>query len=286
MAPIDSKLPSSPISKQKNKAPISDDDVDQWDDLTDLPDTEDYPKVPMRTPSNNPPFPQGLSYGLDGSPGLLHQQPADPINRILPTAQHKLEARLLHLAEVDLGLHNAISILERHLVDEPAEDNDTIQISAALMNRPVSYPCPPNPYGGRYNIYSGERTYASGILKDMGYLLGLKKAVKILKDALADTDRVDVKYKLKVIQPPPLPTPPPMPQMCGVVNPMPMQVPQYPGSMSMTTMQEQLRVVAKDIMKDTVKECKNEGAGATESVQQEMIKLLRDVCRDALQKKE
>jgi hypothetical protein len=96
---------------------------------------------------------------------------------------------------------------------------------------------------------------------------------------------VDVKYKLKVIQPPPLPTPPPPPMglMCGVGN-VSMQVPQYPGSMSMTTMQEQLRVVAKDIMKDTIKECKNEGA--TESVQQEMIKLLRDVCRDALQKKE
>lgn len=285
MAPIDSKLPSSSSSKQKNKAPISDDDVIQWDDLTDLSDTEDYPKVPMKTPSNNPPPPQGMHYGLDYPPGLLHQQPADPINRTLPTAQHKLEARLLHLAEVDLGLHNAISILDRHLVEEPVEDNDTIQISSGLMNRPMSYPGPPNPYGGRYNIYSTERTYASAVLKDMGYLLGLKKAVKILKDALADKDRVDVKYKLKVIQPPPLPTPPPpMPQMCSVN--MPMQLPQYAGSMSMTTMQEQLRVVAKDIMKDTVKECKNEGAAATESVQQEMIKLLRDVCRDALQKKE
>src|SRR5277367_2281724 len=110
MAPIEPKLSSSPISKQKAKAPISDDDVDQWDDLTDSPDTEEYPKVPMKTPSK-PPHPQDVPWGWSGPPSQYPPPcqypgpPPDPINRVLPTAQHKLEARLLHLAEVDLGLH-------------------------------------------------------------------------------------------------------------------------------------------------------------------------------------
>ena len=139
-----------------------------------------------------------------------------------------------------------------------------------------------------------DRNYANQILKDIGYLMGLKKAVKILQAALADPDRKDIKYKFKFAAVPPTGLMPPavnMPIGCGMgqtYSPgFPVQLPQVPYMPPMSTqgMQEQLRVIAKDIVKDTVKECKNEG-GSTESVQQEMIKLLRDVCRDALHKKE
>src|SRR5271155_3544192 len=102
MAPIDQKLSTSPLPKQKTtSSPIPDDD-EKWLDLTESPiETEDYPKIPMQ-----PIHPHGMS-------------PFDPIYRAAPTVQHTLEAQLLHLGEVDLGLYNAISILESHFVDQP-----------------------------------------------------------------------------------------------------------------------------------------------------------------------
>ena len=269
MAFIGQKLSTSPLPKQKStSAPIPDDD-EKWLDLTDSPpETEDYPKIRMQ-----PILPNGIV-------------PFDPLNRVAPTVQHTLEAQLLHLAEVDLGLYNAISILESHFVDQP---------ESSELERTLSRPVGGVSLSPRNQIYSMDRNYANQILKDIGYLMGLKKAVKILQAALADPDRKDIKYKFKFAPVPPtgLMSPPLMPGVCGMAHPYPPsfpgQVPLPPGPymppMSPQGMQEQLRVIAKDIVKDTIKECKNEG-GSTESVQQEMIKLLRDVCRDALHKKE
>ena len=127
---------------------------------------------------------------------------------------------------------------------------------------------------------------ANQMLKDIGYLMGLKKAVKVLQAALADPDRKDIKYKIKL---PPLPHPgaisPPMhtPAMqvpCGTGVPYslhqgPTMLPvQYVSPLPT----QDPRVIAKDIVKGTVEECM--------AVQQEAIKLLLDVCRDALRKKE
>src|SRR5271155_1204173 len=123
MAPIDQKLSTSPLPKQKSaSSPIPDDD-EKWLDLTDSPtETEDYPKVPMQSTAAGP-------------NGLTPFHP-DPIYRVAPTAQHTLEAQLLHLAEVDLGLHNAIMILERHLVEQPEELNEPFDFINAL-SRPL-----------------------------------------------------------------------------------------------------------------------------------------------------
>jgi len=269
---MDHKPSTSPLPKQKSASSPADDD-EKWLDLIDPPtETEDYPKVPMQA---------------KGAEGMGPFNP-DPIFRVAPTAQHVLEAQLLHLAEVDLGVYNAVLILERHLVDKPEELNQSFDLSSSL-GRPISC-LPPVPGGNtRYQVYSHERSNANIMLKDIGFLLGLKKAVKILQAAVADPDRKDVKFKFKVPLPQNGTMSPPMP-LSYVNGPpfqqaMPIQQPHYVSPMSMPTMQEQLRVIAKDIVKDTVKECKNEG-GSTENVQQEMIKLLRDVCRDALQKKD
>jgi hypothetical protein len=274
MAPIDQKLSTSPLPKQKTtSSPIPDDD-EKWLDLTDAPtETEDYPKIPMQSMN---------AYNGIG--------PFDPLNRVAPTVQHTLEAQLLHLGEVDLGLYNAIAILESHFVDQPeSPELERILSRPAGVSGSTLFP--------RNQIYQSDRSLATQILKDIGYLMGLKNAVKILQAALADPDRKDImKYKFKFAAVPPMGamSPPLMPGLsCGVASVyppgFPVQVPlpgaQYMPPMSTQGMQEQLRVIAKDIVKDTVKECKNEG-GSTESVQQEMIKLLRDVCRDALHKKE
>ena len=163
------------------------------------------------------------------------------------------------------------------MVENPDELPDTFEIHYSLR----AYLGVPN---GRYQVYQNERTSASAVLKDLGYLLGLKRAVKLLRDALADPDRKDIKCKFKVVPIPNVNMPMNLPLPGCPPPPMPMP-PQYVPPMSPTTMQEQFRAVAKDLVKDTMKECKNEGS-VMESVQQEMIKLLRDVCRDALQKKE
>jgi hypothetical protein len=61
-----------------------------------------------------------------------------------------------------------------------------------------------------------------------------------------------------------------------------MMFPGPPPPMS-STPQNELRSVAKDIVKDTVREYKDNVVNpGVEEVQKEMIKLLRDVCRDAL----
>jgi hypothetical protein len=262
MAPIDQESSISPSPKQKSASP---DDGENWFDLTDSPtETKPYPNVPMQSTLAGP---NGIGFN------------SDPIYRVAPTAQHTLEAELLHLAEVDLGLLNAIAILERHLVDRPEELDDMSELNRVL-GRPVYTPFPHN------HVYNNDRISANQMLKDIGYLMGLKKAVKFLQAALADPDRKDIKYKSKL---PPLPHPgaisPPMhtPAMqvpCGTgvpyslhqgptmlpvqhVSPMPTQDP---------------RVIAQDIVKQTVEECMD--------VQRETIKLLLDVCRDALRKKD
>ena len=55
----------------------------------------------------------------------------------------------------------------------------------------------------------------------------------------------------------------------------------------MSINEAQFRNVAKEIVKDTLKEYKDDNfSQSLEEVQKEMIKLCRDVCRDALARKE
>jgi hypothetical protein len=103
---------------------------------------------------------------------------------------------------------------------------------------------------------------SSQFLRDIGYLIGLKRAVKILEEAAADEDLEKVTYKI-VVQPP-LPSP--------IVT---MAPPPFPPALQSS----EFRVLAKDIVKDTVREYTEEVAkSGADEVQKEMIKL----CRAAL----
>jgi hypothetical protein len=105
----------------------------------------------------------------------------------------------------------------------------------------------------------------------MAYLIGLERAVKFLRDAHEDRSRKDATYTAKIIHVGPPPFPPP---------------PQFMNA-PMSINETQFRSVAKEIVKDTLKECKDDQfSQSLEEVQKEMIKLCRDVCRDALAKKE
>lgn len=106
-----------------------------------------------------------------------------------------------------------------------------------------------------------ERTSSANTLRDIGYLIGLKRAVKILEEAAADEDLEKVTYKIAIQEP----LPPPVM----------MAPPQFqPGFQS-----SEFRVLAKEIVKDTVKEYTEEVAkSGSDEVQKEMIKL----CRAAL----
>lgn len=199
----------------------------------------------------------------------------------------------MHLAEVELGMLNAVHILESHLTDFPSNGNPSdhklTQVDVTVNNgmfHPLGLSHQGIRQANRVVFYGNERQNYSCMIKDMGYLLGLRRAIKILNDAVADTDRENIKYDFKVFTPPP-PPPPPQPQP----QPQPMMAPQnlppqffhgphYPQM----SPEKQLRAVAKDIVKDTVREYKDTVLSpGVEEVQKEMIKLLRDVCRDALQ---
>ena len=208
----------------------------------------------------------------------------DPYGSPSPTAQQNLETQLLRIAEVSLGTLNAVHILESHLWSNNPSSPKTTQIDVNVI-KPACYT--PN---GMYHydsspqagiqpsyFYQIERPNHSQMIRNMGYLLGLKRAIKLLRDAVADTEREDCTYVLKERpSPPPLPPPQPM-TMPPQLNPFGLP---HPGP---STPEKELRLAAKDIVKDTVREYKDTVVNpGVEEVQKEMIKLLRDVCRDAL----
>jgi hypothetical protein len=281
--------PTKPIVEKKpTKVSPKLDEDEKW---TDLAEKEDIPSPSPPAPpaARLPPMvanaqPQNLlpfSVGGPVGPTPLHPPfPVDPYGRTTPTEQSTLEGQLMHLAEVVLGVLNAMAIIESHLTKVPEgftqpKDIEIISYSTdtALGTAAVS-----RPGATRSNHYNGERHTYTQMLRDMGYLLGLRRAVKILQEAAADKDLENVTYKLKVIQLPNPPTPPPMP----MIQPMglPPQIPQY-------VTVDKLKENTKEAIKDAIKEYKDTVLSpGMENVQQEMIKLCRDVCRDALNKKD
>jgi hypothetical protein len=282
MAPIDqSKSTSS--AKKPSPAPIVDDD-DKWTDLVPEKEGKDSPAqtdpatpFPLSTNAlsrNTSPMylPTPINYGLP-----------DSLNRTLPTQQMKLEAEVMHLAEVELGVMNAVHILEKHVLNARDRNmlNDSYELSFSTnysLSNPGRISTSP---ASRSFTYSTERQQSTSALRDMSYLIGLGRAVKILKEAVADKDRKDATYSVRVapLVPPP---PPQMPSLPMYVNPPSIQSP------SLSAAQEkEFRNIAKEIVKESVREYKDTVVGPSmEEVQQELIKLCRDVCREALHRKD
>jgi hypothetical protein len=256
---------------QTPKSIVTDDDT-QWTDLAEKDDVELTPApvpVPSCTPAPYPgpfPLPQNLGQVCPpqpfGGPSLQSHQPYfhppgvavyDVFGHTLPNEQSILEAQLVHLAEVTLGVTTAVSVLERHLIPG----------APTSKQREITLPRY-EPHFSRVDLRSGfmssERMTSSQFVRDLGYLIGLKRAVKLLQSA-ADEDLERVTYKVTVQAPPPAPAPlPPQP---------------FPTFMQA----HEFRTVAKDIIKDTVKEYTEETSKTGgEEVQKEMIKL----CRAAL----
>src|SRR5579859_843148 len=269
MGPTVTTSTASNDSKKTSKLLIVDDD-EKW---TDLAEQKDETPSPPKT--SQPIMPQPVSGAFSGpfaSPPLPSRPFGPPqfggptvppmthdlYGRPLQNEAQTLETQLVNLGEVQLGLATAVSILESHILPD-ANFPKVREITT------VSYP---NDSVSRLNfrssLLSGERHVSSTMLRDMGVLIGLKRAVKILQDAADDKDLVNVTYKLTLVQPPA----PPVPIMHG---------PQPFGMFQ----EVEFRNIAKDILKDTVREYKEEIAKANaQEIQKEMIKL----CRDALAK--
>jgi len=307
MAPFGQFKPTSSTKPNPKLATTVDDDA-TWDDLSEKPEAKNSPAKPDSAPSPRPspvitplpvrgqPIPQSIplppapmgptfpqSFNLNAN-GLPHdaftRHPPYP-----PTEQQLLEAQLLHIAEVSLGYLNAVHILESHVsILPPGTKANSLDVLVNASPGPTpglfGYDSPRN--FSRQYFYQAERQQCREMVSSMGYLLGLRRAIKILNAAVADTEREDVKYNIKrVAAPPPQPPPQPYPPMMMPVNQaMYMPTPVTPPSNSS---EKELRSVAKDIVKDAVREYRDNVINpGVEEVQKEMIKLLRDVCRDAL----
>ena len=285
-------------SKPTPKASSLFDDDDKWTDIIADKDEKDTPpppqpaSPPIATSPLNVPF-GILSPPMAALPAINPQQPiwgnTNPMqipprrpypalpgdtSIPFPSQQMVLEAQLMQLAEVDLGLLNAADILEKHLLDKKLVQGSYEIFLNTNINSPLRVVQSP---ANRFHIYSAERQNMATVVRDMAYLMGLDCAVKLLRDAHQDRSRTKAKFSARVI---PLNLPPAFPPSPPFVLPPPMPPP-------MSINESQFRNVAREIVKDTLKECKGDNfSQSLEEVQKEMIKLCRDVCRDALAKKE
>jgi hypothetical protein len=264
MAPPNVKPTPTQSTKQSSTSPLPIDDDDKWTDILE--------KEEKDSTSQTEPIPRAHGVPFVQMPQNIHleSQPIDIFGRPQSSIQTDLENQLMHLGQVELGLLNAVDILERCIVKGDSHSNleESIFPGHPGSNRAIY----------KSMIYSQDRSSATQLLRDMGYLIGLKRAVKILQDALSDDNREDIKYSFKAVSPVPLPP----------VQLQPFPIPnQSLVSFPATTAEKELRAAAKDIVKETVREYRDEVViPGTEAVQQEMIKLCRDVCRDALARKE
>jgi len=296
MAPID-QLKYTSNTRKPSTFPVVEDD-DKWTDLVSEKEGKDSPvqTEPIAPATTITPTPEPVEgkfpppMNISGFP--CNYGMPDSLGRSTPTQQMSLEAQLIHLGEIELGLMNAVEILEKHLINtkkynithEPFElmVPNTYPITSTSYSRITASP------STRSILYSNERQTAASALRDMAYLLGLRRAVNILKEALADENRKDATYTVKgsshAVPPMPMPVPP---------SPFPPPPPMYvtpPGIMNQNTQllqEKEFRNIAKDIVKESVREYKDSVVGPSiEEVQQEMIKLCRDVCRDALNRRD
>lgn len=296
MAPIEQSTSKSAL---KVKASPTVEEDDKWTDLAiekdekDAPTQTEAPQSKAQFQANNPPF-NYLPMGQGPSPmapimpmpmqtqlHTAHPQGYDAFGRLLPTEQSTLENRINHIAEVTLGVLNASLILESHLSTPPIGSVGSKTVEMPLVSSTtvdgtnyITYGSHHGRYAARSGFYQSERSNHAQMVRDMAHLIGLRRALKILQDAADDDTRENVKYAMKIITP----TPPPQP-------PQPQMLPAGYFPTPPATAEKELKTIAKDLVKDTVREYRDAVVmPGMEDVQKEMIKLCRDVCRDALNK--
>jgi len=298
------------MAAQKDKSPIGNtkpvdeaiyDDDDKWTDLVEnvrtpspIPKPEDIklgipPPVSSSRPQPPPPFvrpmpPPGYNYPPPpaktwGTPYHPVNSPVDP-NSYAKLEQMRLESELMLIAECKLGLLNASEILYRELtVGTTAKSQDQSQVPPPKRNLPYYHAGPGAPSGISsipYLCFTNEKNNNRELVKNFGYLLGLERAIKLLNDALADENRVNLTYSFKTFSMEPMgPLVPP-------VNPVPPMI--YPPVPSVTGPDEKWREATKDIVKQSLSEYKKEAMSGVEEIQKEMIKLCRDVSIHAMNK--
>ena len=269
MAPVDKSKPTSDSKKPNTVI----DDEDKWTELLGEKEENDSPaKVQIIPPVT---LPSSLGCVL---PNPHWSVPMNPLPRPEQfgqvTEQQKLESELLRIAEVKLGITKACRILETYLLDRKLTDgpyeltwNDSLNAPGQIVNSPAN----------RSTSYSIERSQGCSALRDMGYLIGLNRAVKILRNAVEEEDQNDDKLfavRVMTLSRPPNPFPPQLP------------VPQPIFSPTTFLNEQEIKKISNDIAKEVLREYKEEKVSSSmEVVQTEMIKLCRDVSLNALHRK-
>ena len=117
--------------------------------------------------------------------------------RSQPTPQQILEFQLIELAEMDLGVANAVWLLERKLLPENAGSRQReIKTLGYWFGN-----CSESNFHS--SIVANERYWSKQLLLNLAYQIGLRKAVEILQNAVDDNDSDDVTYKIITVLPPP-----------------------------------------------------------------------------------
>ena len=251
MAPTQtSKTVSSP------RKPRTADDDDKWLEVEPERDTKSQQNHPPPPPQQS--FPPPVQFLPPPPP--LHPQ-YDQFGRLLnPTSRiQQLENEIIDIASIDLGLLNAIHVLETHLIKspEPPAARQFVVYGEKWTGVPLT--------GSNFHH---ERNYATQTIREMSNLIGLSKSIQLLRNAVADKDLVEIGYELKVVKPVPI-TPPPAPPPVPLSPPMPVG-PSY------VVQDKEFRTIAKEVVKDAIHEYSEES-------QKEMIKLVRDVCLKSLE---
>lgn len=233
-----------------------------------LPGGSAWPPL-MSGPSVSAPFPPSASHPYAMSPPYAvppppHSLPQDNFFPNLNSSRvQQLQNELIDIATVDLGLLNSVRVLEQHLIQSPQDVKPRQYSPFGMEWRGVALD---NFNGPLSTNLSLDRSGASMAVHNMGHLIGLSRAIRLLREALEDPDRVDVTYELNLFKYPLVPATGP------IMPPPPPPMPPSP-----------LSSLKADDVKNIVKEVLKESATSEES-QREMIKLVRDVCMSSLQR--
>jgi hypothetical protein len=206
-----------------------------------------YPPVPPQVPHN--------SFGPNYTSVRIQQ----------------LQIELTDIATCELGLLNSVRVLEQHLIKSPQPVKPRKYAPMATEWTGVSLDAFSGPLSSNLSM---DRSGALTTIHNMAHLLGLSRAVRLLREALEDKDRVDETYELRLLQFPlattgPMAPVPPMPQSC-----MPQSCIMPPPPLSCLK-ENDVKKIVKEVLKEST---------SSEESQKEMIKLVRDVCMSSLQR--
>jgi hypothetical protein len=210
------------------------------------------------------------------TPHDVHHMYGPQISGSPAPVNYSLESELRTLANHDIGLLNAVQLLTKELSPEmyASQCHKVVTRQAVDSSLPVHLK----------SVF--ERQSLGEQLVELGYILGLKRSIKILRSAAEKGDDFvnwTISYRSMASQNMMRMVPPTSgvmasPSSISMVGP-PVPMPSF----SNPSMDAKLKDMAKDIVKETIKEYKGEiVALGTEALQKEMIQLCRDVSLTAM----